>query len=91
MKPEKDLEFILGLSGFFVLVFLLLNAKFLLIIPALLVMISMVSEKATGAIAAVSRKGMDWLRDLTVRFVLSLFFLFVLLPIAVTQRLIGRD
>lgn len=91
MKSNRDLEFILGLSGFFVLVFLLINAKYLLIIPGVLVVISMISDSLTHHIAGFSRGAIHMLRDVFVRFVLSVFFLFVLFPIALTQRLIGRD
>lgn len=91
MKANKDFEFILGMSGFFVLVFLLFNLKMLLIIPALLVLIGLVSEKMTGKIAAATRSLLNLIWNIAAKFILSLFFLFVLLPIAVTQRLMGKD
>ncbi len=91
MKSEKDLEFMLGLSGFFVLFFLLINMKTMLAIPVLLVLVSLLWPAAGRKIATATRRILVLLREVVLRFVLSVFFLFVLLPIAVGQRLIGRD
>lgn len=91
MKANKDFEFILGMSGFFVLVFLLFNLKMLLIIPALLAVIGLSSEMLSGKIAAATRSLLNLVWNIAAKFILSLFFLFVLLPIAITQRLMGKD
>jgi hypothetical protein len=90
MEPRKDFERILAVSIALLVAFLLFEMYWFLTIPAAIVLLGIFSEKFTTIIVGAFRKTGSLISGVMTKIILSLLFLLILLPIAITQGLISK-
>lgn len=90
MEPRRNLDFLLGVSLLLAVGLLFFKLYIWLSVPAILIVAGIFSKKFTAAFTSTLRYIGSMVNVLIIKFILTIFFLLILLPIVVAQGLISR-
>jgi len=91
MEPRRNLDFLLGVSLLLAVGLLFFELYIFLTIPAVFMLVGVLSKKFTAAFSSTLRYIGSLINTLVIKFILSIFFLFILLPIVIAQGLTSRS